>query len=85
MTTVRELIPGDVVSGPLGVLQATYVGRTDHPIYPGLQLVIWRMSDGGWSHDALLADQEVGATEPTDAEGREAALRRALLGEAARS
>ena len=80
MTTVRELVPGDVVNGPLGIISATFVASTDHPLYEGLQLVIWRMSDGSWSHDALRGDQEVGEPVSTDPDTRTAALRRALLG-----
>lgn len=80
MSIVKDLIPGDVVFGPLGVVSATFVSATEHPIYGGMQLVTWRMSDGEWSHDALRPDQYVGEAEPADAEAREAALRRALHG-----
>jgi hypothetical protein len=83
MTTVRELIPGDTVVGPLPGMAATFVAETEHPLFPGTQLVIWRMADGTWSHDALHASQEVGTTEPADAASRQAALRRALLGSGA--
>tara|TARA_R100000365_G_C2730572_1_gene60906 strand:+ start:581 stop:841 length:261 start_codon:yes stop_codon:yes gene_type:complete len=79
MTTVAELIPGDVIDGPLGILSATFVSAAPHPIYEGLQLVTWRMSDGEWSHDALRPEQYVGEARPSDAETRESALRRALL------
>lgn len=79
MGTVADLIPGDVVRG-IGGISATFIAATDHPIYAGLKLVLWRMSDGDGSHDALRPDQYVGEVEPADANGRVQALRTALQG-----
>lgn len=80
MSTVAELIPGDVIDGPLGLLSATFVSATPHPIYASLQLVTWRISDGEWMHNALRSDQHVGEARPATPADREEALRRALLG-----
>ncbi len=57
-------MPGDVAEG-LFVLEgrkglALFIARADHPVYRGLQLVIWRMGTGRWSHDALDPRQDVG-------------------------
>ena len=52
MSTVADLTPGDVVEQPDGAT-ATFIVRTRHPLYPHLELVVWRLADGGWSHDAL--------------------------------
>lgn len=80
MTTVAELIPGDLVTDDLGSFSATFVARTQHPIWPHLQLVVWRLEDTAWSHDALSSRQHVGVVSvSTDAE-RQARLRTALLG-----
>lgn len=88
MTTVMSLIPGmqfDVptLPGTPGGL-STYVAQTQHPIYTGLRLVIWRMPEGhmvgDWSHDALDPRQDVGEPIPSDAATREQVLRDALIG-----
>ncbi len=59
---VRELRPGDTVSVTnLREITAIHVATVDpHPLYRHLALVVWRMSDGTWSHDALDLDQVVG-------------------------
>ena len=75
--TVEDLLPGDVVTSFFG--SATFVARTDHPIWPGLQLVIWRMDDGSWSLDALSAQQEVGDVERGSRGARVVQLRKVLL------
>jgi hypothetical protein len=89
LSRVCDLIPGQRVTG-FGQ-SAIFVARTDHPLYPGLQLVIWRMEGGGWpdteagwSLDPLDARQEVGEAQASTAEERTANLRAAILGEAAR-
>lgn len=80
---VIELRPGDKVEDPWSRTRHTFVAQCPHPLYAGLRLVIWRLSDGTWSHDALSAQQDVGEPIPsTDAE-REDALRRALHGQEA--
>jgi len=78
MTTVTNLISGDLVTA-FGE-SATFVAQTQHPIWPWLQLVIWKLADGTWSHDALDARQQVGPAQPAGPLTREARLRRALLG-----
>lgn len=89
MTTVRELVPGDLVilpaASPALPDRAVYIAQTAHPLYRGLQLVIWRMPDGGLSLDALSPAQYVGEAQtgplgvPGDGE-REQRLRQALHG-----
>jgi hypothetical protein len=78
MTTVAELLPGDVVH--IDTASATFIAETQHPLWPHLRLVIWRMADGGWSHDALDIRQDVGQAVPADLFARKAALTHALLG-----
>lgn len=79
MTTVEELMPGDRVVHAED--SAIFVARTTHPIWPHLQLVVWRMEDRSWSHDALSAHQEIfGTVEQASADERMLRLRRALLG-----
>lgn len=56
--TVRDLKGGDVVE--LGDRSATFIGRSDHPKFIGLALVIWKLDDGSFSFDALAYRQEVG-------------------------
>jgi hypothetical protein len=58
MATVSSLLPGDHVD--LMGTGAIYVAQTDHPLYPGLRLVVWKLDSGEWSHDALSAAQYVG-------------------------
>ena len=60
MATVASLIPGDLVRN--GDMEAVFIARVPHPLYPGLQLVTWRLGDG-WSFDALDARQEVGRAD----------------------
>lgn len=79
MSTVAELLPGDLVSN--GGMSAVYITRTTHPIWPHLELVIWRMEDGSWSHDALLARQDVGAVTDATTPERRVRLHRALVGD----
>jgi hypothetical protein len=71
---VMDLPPGVKVDGH------TFVAQAHHPIYPGLMLVIWRMANGSWSHDALDPRQEVGEPEPWTSTGLVENLRAALLG-----
>lgn len=82
MTTVAELLPGQIVDGPAGnpVEAATFVAQTEHPIWPQLRLVVWKLHrDDSWSHDALDPQQDVGQARPSTAIGRLYNLRRALL------
>ena len=80
MTTVAELTPGDVVKVGYPQTQGTFIARTRHPLWPHLELVIWRLSDGSWSHDALDIRQDIGQVQPSDIFSRKAQLQRALLG-----
>lgn len=80
MSRVIDLVPGcrvalDESDG------AIYVAQTVHPLWPHLQLVIWKLDDGTWSHDALSPVQHVGEIEPFTAEQLKANLRGALLGQ----
>ena len=79
MSTVADLTPGDVVVLDGGD-SATFVARTRHPLYPHLELVVWRLADGSWSHDALHISQYVGKVQPADIFARKAQLQRVLLG-----
>lgn len=80
MTMVKDLVPGDAVWIEWSGGEATFVVATRHPLYaPPLRLVVWKMPDGSWSHDALDERQDVGqVVEPTDARAREDRLREAL-------
>lgn len=78
MTTISELLPGDVVA--IDTASATFIAHTQHPLWPHLQLVVWRMADDTWSHDALDIRQDVGQVQPADIFSRKAQLQRALLG-----
>ncbi len=78
MTYVHELRPGDLVD--LTLRSATFVAQTAHPLYPGLQLVVWRLDDGSWSHDALSPQQYVGEARATTLAEAHERLRAALLG-----
>lgn len=77
---VCDLVPGDLVAIPTGD-SAVYVAQTPHPLWPGLHLVIWRMPDGTWSHDALDARQVVGQVQESTLVERIGRLRWALLQE----
>jgi hypothetical protein len=64
VTTVAELLPGDVVDLPGSDVTGTYICDTPHPTYPNLRLVVWRLSDGRWSLDALASGQYIGQARP---------------------
>lgn len=73
---VIDLIPGSIIDGH------TFVAQTVHPIWPHLQLVIWRLRDGTWSHDALSPGQVImGTLDRKKSQNKTINLRRALLGE----
>lgn len=80
MTQVRELLPGDVVFLPGAEVSGVFITRTPHYRYPGLELVVWRLSDGQFSFDALRPDQHVGNVQPQTAEERARRLEIALEG-----
>lgn len=77
---VSQLTPGDLISN--GPMTAVYVAQTQHPIWPHLRLVIWRLPGGEWSLDALDPRQEVGErpSQPEPPGRRELRLRDALVG-----
>lgn len=62
MVRVTDLLPGHVVT--LGGDSAVFIAAPPHPLHRGLRLVLWKMPDGTWSLDALLAEQEVGDLLP---------------------
>jgi hypothetical protein len=72
-------MPGQIVE--VGGRSATFVGAMPHPIWPVLRLVIWKMDDGEWSHDALDSRQWVGEAQPSTSDERLINLSKALLGE----
>jgi hypothetical protein len=74
--TVNSLQPGDVVQ--IGPERALFVAETEHPIWQQLRLVVWRLTDGSWSHDALDARQVVGQVERSSRNTRDQRLRAAL-------
>lgn len=79
MVTVQDLVPGDLVSA--FERSAVFVAQTDHPLYlHPIRLVVWKLDDGTWSHDALDYRQEVGERVPSTVDERMARLRGALHG-----
>jgi hypothetical protein len=82
MTKVRvsELLPGDLVTLPEADASATFIQQVQHPLWPHLRLVIWKLDDGTWSLDALDARQDVGLRADLSHADRKQALQRALLG-----
>ncbi len=72
---VIDLVPGSIFDGH------TFVAQTVHPLWPNLQLVIWRLRDGTWSHDALSPGQEIIGLDLKRSQNKTINLRRALLGE----
>jgi hypothetical protein len=78
MSTVADLTPGDLVTHDSGE-SATFLARTRHPLWPHLELVVWRLADGSWSHDALHISQYIGQIQPADIFARNQRLRTALL------
>ena len=78
MTRVMDLVPGDLVL--LAGRSAVFVAKTNHPLYSTLDLVIWRVDDGSWSHDALLPHQYIGEATASDLQTRIGRLRDAFHG-----
>lgn len=56
---VRELIVGDKIGILDGKRWGIFLGRSAHPVYPGLCAVTWVL-DNGYSIDALSPNQDVG-------------------------
>jgi len=76
IAVVQDLLPGNTVR--LGGQSAVHISHSDHPKYPGFQLVIWKLNDGTWSLDALFDTQEVGEMEDETDEERWEALQKAF-------
>lgn len=74
---VDELAPGDVIE--MVGRRACYIAQTEHPLWPHLRFVVWRMGDGWWSHDALSASQDVGRAVVVMGVPQSEILRSALL------
>jgi hypothetical protein len=51
---IRDLRPGDAIG------EAIFIAATPHPIWPSLELVVWKRFDGQIILDALRPDQELG-------------------------
>jgi hypothetical protein len=64
---VAELEPGTVMKTVLGT--GTCICHQPHPFYPGLELVLWVLDDGGVCFDALHPQQEIGEPVACDREG----------------
>ncbi len=75
---VQDLVPGDVIG--LDGEQATFIAQRPHPRWPHLRLVVWRLSDGTLSPDALSPGQQVGARLPLPDDELAMALLRAIDG-----
>jgi hypothetical protein len=78
MTTVRDLLPGDLVTAP-GRRPAVFITSCPHPVYHHLLLVIWRLGNGSVRLDALHPDDEVGTVEPIEPAARAERLADALI------
>lgn len=76
MATVRDLLPGDLVTTGTG--QAVFMSSCPHPVYEGKLLVVWRTGDGGTRLDTLRPGDEVGDVQPTEPAARAARLSEAL-------
>lgn len=79
---VEDLKPGMLVRQ--AGREAVFIAQSQHPLWPTLQLVIWRLLDDGlpgeWSFDALRAIQEVGEADPEESDAqRRSRLHRVLL------
>ena len=78
MSRVRDLQPGDEVHLPGADITGIFITRDRHAGYPGLELVIWKLSDGRFSYDALLAEQDIGLVSAATPLERQQALVHAL-------
>lgn len=74
---VSELVAGDRIE--VAGTDAIFIAQTQHPIWPSLRLVIWRLRSGELSLDALDPRQYVGDVVPVPG-GRAEAIRFAVLG-----
>ncbi len=81
MSTVSVRQTGDGLTMEGVEVTGTFIVQTQHPAYPTLQLVVWRLSDGSWSFDALQADQYIGQIQPAGPYARGLQLLRVLRGD----
>lgn len=70
MAKVKDLQAGDLVTIQGIGMTGIFIARSEHPGYPGLQLVIWKLSNGAMSFDALLEEQEIGNIKPSTSQER---------------
>jgi len=56
---VMDLRPGDRIDMPAVGMSAVFIAQCPHPVWSHLQLVVWRLSNGEMSLDALAAGQVV--------------------------
>jgi hypothetical protein len=82
MSTVRELLPGDLVTSTGGTA-AVFIMSGPHPMFHRLLLVIWHMGNGSLRLDALLPGDEVGDVQPIEPAARAERLADALINAAA--
>lgn len=75
---VMDLLPGQRVR--LGGMSAVFIARNIHPLWPALQLVVWKLDDGTWSHDALSGEQDVGEADPSTWLSRQENLKAVFMG-----
>lgn len=78
---VEMLQAGDLVSS--GLDRAVFLARTEHPLNPRFQLVIWRLLSGDgaydiFSFDMLVPEQEVGELYPATPDERIERFKRAI-------
>jgi hypothetical protein len=74
MSTVADLQPGDLVYVAGMKTHGIFIARAPHPEYPGLELVIWKLSDGSMSFDALRMEQDIGWIQASTGQSRGARL-----------
>jgi len=78
---VDLLIPGDIVTDPLGNEHIFIGSIRPHPLWVTLDMVIWKLADGTWSFDALHPLQDVGEPKQVKSSERVQQVRYALLGD----
>jgi hypothetical protein len=81
MSTVRDLLPGDLVTSAPG--RPVFITSCPHPVFHHLVLVICRLADGSVHLEALHPDDEVGAVDPIEPAARADRLADALINAAA--
>ena len=85
MSTVEELLPGDLVT--LGGRRAVLLVSCDHPVWSGVLLTVWRMKDDDSVMVAAMDPRDTGPVpEPIEPAARADRLMAELItaGEAMR-